>query len=74
MGNDMKAEADTKANGEIADKYLSVNKQVPIMVGEWAKDRPELSGNAVQQLSDVILHGHDRGVNTAQKYLTDTTN
>ncbi|MFF3622751.1 hypothetical protein [Streptomyces sp. NPDC002467] len=74
MGNDMKAEADTKANGEVADKYLSVNKQVPIMVGEWAKDRPELSGNAVQQLSDVILHGHDRGVNTAQKYLTDTTN
>ncbi|MEV4191138.1 hypothetical protein [Streptomyces toxytricini] len=73
-GNEMKAEADTEANAKIADKYLTVNNQVPVMVEDWAKDRPDLSGQTVQSLSSQILNGHDRGVDTAQKYLTDTTN
>ncbi|MFF5390241.1 hypothetical protein ACFY5H_17940 [Streptomyces sp. NPDC013012] len=73
-GNEMKAAADTEANAKIADKYLTVNNQVPIMVEDWAKDRPDLSGQTVQSLSSLILNGHDRGANTAQKYLTDTTN
>ncbi|WP_329377094.1 hypothetical protein OG625_06180 [Streptomyces sp. NBC_01351] len=74
MGNDMKSAADAEANAKIADKYLEVNNQVPIMVQDWAQDRPDLRGQTVEALSRHILDGHDRGANTAQKYLTDTTN
>ncbi|MGW2272579.1 hypothetical protein [Streptomyces yangpuensis] len=74
LGNEMKAAADTEANAKIADKYLEVNHQVPIMVNDWAADRPDLREQTVEALSRHILDGHDRSVNTAQKYLTDTTN
>ncbi|MFE9925953.1 hypothetical protein ACFYQA_31630 [Streptomyces sp. NPDC005774] len=79
-GNSMKAEADAPANAAIADEYLNANNQMATMVDAWASDRADLDtttdkGKAqVAALTNDILNGHDRGSNTAQKYLTDTTN
>lgn len=72
--NRMKAAVDAKANPEIADTYLSINKQVPIMVGEWAKERPDIPEADVQNYTRNVLDGRVRGTETAQKYLTDTAN
>ncbi|MGV9693815.1 DUF6571 family protein [Streptomyces sp. NPDC003444] len=74
MGNDMKAEADVKANGGIADLYLNANNQMGLMVDSWADGRQDIDADARAGLKDEILDGHDRGANGAQKYLTDTTN
>ncbi len=72
--NRMKAAVDAKANPEIADTYLSINKQVPIMVGEWATERPDIPEADVQNYTRNVLDGRVRGTETAQKYLTDTAN
>jgi hypothetical protein len=73
-GNEMKAEVDAKANPAISDEYLSVNKQVPILVSEWANGRPNTSDDDVESYTRHVLEGRVRGTETAQKYLTDTTN
>ncbi|MYV77317.1 hypothetical protein GT352_25805 [Streptomyces sp. SID1046] len=73
-GNRMKGEVDAKVNPQIADEYLEVNNQLPIMIREWAKDRPEIQESFIQDYSRDVLEGRNRGTETAHKYLTDTTN
>ncbi|WP_371594166.1 hypothetical protein [Streptomyces virginiae] len=73
-GNRMKGEVDAKVNPRIADEYLEVNNQLPIMIREWAKDRPEIQESFIQDYSRDVLEGRNRGTETAHKYLTDTTN
>ncbi|MFF9014403.1 hypothetical protein ACF09C_15720 [Streptomyces sp. NPDC014870] len=73
-GNEMKAQVDAKANPAIADNYLSVNTQVPILVSDWATGRPDIPDADVQNYTRNVLDGRVRGTETAQKYLTDTTN
>lgn len=72
--NRMKAAVDAKANPAIADAYLDVNNQMPILIREWAKERPDIPEADVQKLTRDVLEGHLRGNATAQKYLTDTAN
>ncbi|SDN41369.1 hypothetical protein [Streptomyces wuyuanensis] len=74
MGNNLKAEADTTANAGIADHYLNATNQMNLMVDSWADDRRDIDADARAGLKSEILHGHDRGANITQKYLTDTTN
>ncbi|WP_370415173.1 hypothetical protein [Streptomyces fradiae] len=74
FGNGLKAEADTKANVEIADHYLNATNQMQVMVDSWADGRQDIDKNERAGLKNSILDGHDRGANAAQKYLTDTTN
>lgn len=74
MGNSMKAEADAKANAEIADLYLNANSQVPTLVHSWAEGRGGISKATELGLVEALLNGQDRGSNTAHKYLTDTSN
>ncbi|MFF4293430.1 hypothetical protein ACFY0N_07195 [Streptomyces vinaceus] len=73
-GNRMKGEIDAKVNPQIADEYLEVNNQLPIMIREWAKDRPDIQESFIQDYSRDVLEGRNRGTETAHKYLTDTTN
>ncbi|MFD4860849.1 hypothetical protein [Streptomyces atratus] len=73
-GNRMKGEVDAKANPQIADEYLSVNTQAPILIREWANDRADISESDIQDYTRDVLEGRVRGTETAQKYLTDTTN
>ncbi|WP_331721122.1 hypothetical protein [Streptomyces sp. NBC_00454] len=70
----MKGEVDAKANPQIADEYLSVNTQAPILIREWANDRADISENDIQDYTRDVLEGRVRGTETAHKYLTDTTN
>ncbi|WP_284574916.1 hypothetical protein [Streptomyces sp. 2P-4] len=72
--NEMKAAADAEANKEIVNRYLSANTQVPILVEDWAKDRPDLGDSQTEELTRKVLHGQHLGTDTAHKYLTDTTN
>ncbi|MEU6865849.1 hypothetical protein ABZ924_21770 [Streptomyces sp. NPDC046876] len=72
--NRMKAEVDAKANPRIADEYLNVNNQMPILIREWARERPDIPEADVRKLTRDVLEGHLRGNATAQKYLTDTAN
>ncbi|MFD5770332.1 DUF6571 family protein [Streptomyces sp. NPDC127049] len=74
MGNNLKAEADTTANAGIADHYLNANNQMNLMVDSWADGRKDIDADERAGLKSEILDGHDRGTNTTQKYLTDTTN
>ncbi|WP_405419313.1 hypothetical protein [Streptomyces erythrochromogenes] len=74
MGNNLKAEADATANAGIADHYLDANHQMRLMVDSWADGRTDIDEDAKSGLKNAILSGHDRGTNTTQKYLTDTTN
>ncbi|MEV6576150.1 DUF6571 family protein [Streptomyces sp. NPDC051577] len=73
-GNRMKGEIDAKVNPQIADEYLSVNTQAPILIREWANDRADISESNVQDYTRDVLEGRVRGTETAHKYLTDTTN
>ncbi|MFD0268257.1 hypothetical protein ACFVGY_17030 [Streptomyces sp. NPDC127106] len=73
-GNRMKGEIDAKANPQIADEYLSVNTQAPILIREWANDRANIAESDVQDYTRDVLEGRVRGTETAHKYLTDTTN
>ncbi|GGT41013.1 hypothetical protein GCM10010207_46470 [Streptomyces atratus] len=73
-GNRMKGEVDAKANPQIADEYLSVNTQAPILIREWANDRADISESDIQDYTRDVLEGRVRGTETAHKYLTDTTN
>ncbi|WP_371591717.1 hypothetical protein [Streptomyces virginiae] len=73
-GNRMKGEVDAKVNPQIADEYLSVNTQAPILIREWANDRADISESDVQDYTRDVLEGRVRGTETAHKYLTDTTN
>ncbi|MFD5506912.1 hypothetical protein ACFWIB_03935 [Streptomyces sp. NPDC127051] len=72
--NRMKAAVDAKANPAIADEYLDANNQMPILIREWAKERPDIPEADVRKLTRDALEGHLRGNATAQKYLTDTAN
>lgn len=72
--NRMKAAVDAKANPAITDEYLDVNNQMPILIREWAKERPDIPEADVRKLTRDVLEGHLRGNATAQKYLTDTAN
>ncbi|MEU9946637.1 hypothetical protein, partial [Streptomyces lavendulae] len=74
LGNNMKAEADATANAGIADYYLDANHQMRLMVDSWADGRADIDEDTKSGLKNAILSGHDRGANTTQKYLTDTTN
>ncbi|WP_156726269.1 hypothetical protein [Streptomyces apocyni] len=74
MGNEMKAKIDGKANHEIADLYLDVNNQLPILIREWANDQEGISDPKIQSYTETALSGRVRGTQTAEKYLTDTTN
>ncbi|GFH37854.1 DUF6571 family protein [Streptomyces pacificus] len=74
MGNNLKAEADTTANAGIADHYLGANNQMNLIVDSWADGRQDIDADEKAGLKSAILNGHDRGTNTTQKYLTDTTN
>ncbi len=73
-GNEMKAAVDAKANPEIADNYLHVNKQLPILVSDWASGRGGIAEADVEAYTEHALSGRDRGTGTAREYLTDTTN
>ncbi|MDT9693430.1 hypothetical protein Q5762_34920 [Streptomyces sp. P9(2023)] len=73
-GNEMKAAVDAKANPEIADNFLRVNKELPILVREWANDRGNIAEADIQGYTENALDGRDRGTGTAREYLTDTTN
>ncbi|MEU8495962.1 hypothetical protein AB0C86_04310 [Streptomyces lavendulae] len=74
LGNNMKAEADATANAGIAEYYLDANHQMRLMVDSWADGRADIDEDTKSGLKNAILNGHDRGANTTQKYLTDTTN
>ncbi|MFF9344916.1 hypothetical protein ACF1CG_34825 [Streptomyces sp. NPDC014773] len=43
------------------------------MVDSWADGRQDIDADERAALRSEILDGHDRGADTAQKYLTDTT-
>lgn len=77
-GNDMKADADAKANEGINDRYLDANKQMQLLVHGWGSERYDMGTQEgkdhVQGLTNEILSGHTRGVSNAKAYLTDTTN
>ncbi|MGY3339939.1 hypothetical protein ACVW0K_006038 [Streptomyces filamentosus] len=45
-----------------------------LMVDSWADGRQDIDADERAGLKSEILDGHDRGTNTTQKYLTDTTN
>lgn len=76
LGNSMKAEADDKANSQIADKYLNDNQQAAYLVEGWTQERSDIESNSPESRKFVtnILQGRDRGAETAGKYLTDTAN
>ncbi|MFD9516834.1 hypothetical protein [Streptomyces sp. NPDC059979] len=64
-GNPMKGEVDAKVNPQIADEYLSVNTQAPILIREWANDRADISESDVQDYTRDVLEGRVRGTETA---------
>ncbi|MFB8777528.1 hypothetical protein VSS16_33250 [Streptomyces broussonetiae] len=76
LGNSMKADADAKANAEIADTYLNANQQAAYIVDGWAQGRSDIEpdSSATEKVTTNMLQGRDRGSETASKYLTDTTN
>ncbi|WP_262386986.1 DUF6571 family protein [Streptomyces sp. TRM49041] len=73
-GNRMKGEVDTEANAKIADLFLEVDKELPILVSDWAEGRKDISETTTQTYTAIALNGRDRGTNAAAKYLTDTPN
>ncbi|MEI7030726.1 DUF6571 family protein [Streptomyces pratensis] len=73
-GNQMKGEADTEANGKIAEHYLKATIQANDTIDGWAAGRSDGDAVKTEDLKDTIYNGLDRGGNLAHKYLTDTTN
>ncbi|MER7885256.1 DUF6571 family protein [Streptomyces fimicarius] len=73
-GNQMKGEADTVANGKIAEEYLKATVQANDTIDGWAEARPDGGSVKTEDLKDTVYNGLDRGSNLAGKYLTDTTN
>ncbi|MFF1838911.1 hypothetical protein ACFVXE_32690 [Streptomyces sp. NPDC058231] len=79
-GNEMKGEADMKANAEIADRYLQSTQQVSDTVDGWATGRSDIDTSTeagedkVRTLKRLIHNGETSGGTLAHKYLTDTTN
>ncbi|WP_241193007.1 hypothetical protein [Streptomyces sp. ADI98-10] len=73
-GNQMKGEADTEANGKIAEEYLKATVQTSDTIDGWATARPDGGSVKTEDLKDTVYNGLDRGSNLAGKYLTDTTN
>ncbi|MFJ9683878.1 hypothetical protein ACIRP2_38645 [Streptomyces sp. NPDC101194] len=73
-GNSMKAEADTEANGKIAEHYLNAQVQTSDTVDGWVAGREGGANIKTEDLKNNIYNGQDRGSNLAHKYLTDTTN
>ncbi|WP_103515334.1 hypothetical protein [Streptomyces sp. SM10] len=71
LGNSMKGDADAVANAAISDRYLATNEKIAYMVEGWAQDRPGVDNDAQQAYATYMLQGHDRGVGTTSKYLTD---
>ncbi|MEU3651241.1 hypothetical protein AB0E67_00070 [Streptomyces sp. NPDC032161] len=79
-GNQMKSEADVKANAAIADEYLDASMQVTETLDGWADGRDDIDSSTedgkekLRTLSRLMLNGRTTGSTQAQKYLTDTTN
>ncbi|MEW5355222.1 hypothetical protein [Streptomyces sp. 16-176A] len=75
LDNDMKAQADNKADADIADAYLSANKETNSIVSGWAAGRSDIDpdtekGRTVtSNITSEILDGQTRGSYTASKYL-----
>ncbi|MGW7526200.1 hypothetical protein [Streptomyces sp. NPDC054783] len=73
--NDMKAGVDAKADAEVADNYLDANNQAALMVDGWAHGRSDIDPDStagkdrIDAFKNAMLNGHDRGANTAGKYL-----
>ncbi|MEW1723030.1 hypothetical protein [Streptomyces sp. NPDC093109] len=72
-GNDMKADADAKANEGINDRFLSANTQMQLMVYEWGGERydmdTERGKDQVSGLTEKIMSSHTTGVTNARAYL-----
>ncbi|MFJ7201406.1 MULTISPECIES: hypothetical protein [unclassified Streptomyces] len=79
-GNQMKGEADVKANAAIADEYLDASMQVNETLNGWAAGRDDIDTNTddgkakLRTLNRLMLDGRTTGSTQAHKYLTDTTN
>ncbi|MFF9352151.1 hypothetical protein [Streptomyces sp. NPDC014734] len=79
-GNQMKGEADVKANAAIADEYLDASMQVNETLDGWAVGRDDIDTNTddgkakLRTLNRLMLNGRTTGSTQAHKYLTDTTN
>ncbi|MFB7013107.1 hypothetical protein ACFCZY_25640 [Streptomyces sp. NPDC056237] len=79
-GNQMKGEADVKANAAIADEYLDASMQVTETLDGWAAGRDDIDTNTedgkakLRTLNRLMLNGRTTGSTQAHKYLTDTTN
>ncbi|KIE25121.1 hypothetical protein LK08_21645 [Streptomyces sp. MUSC 125] len=73
--NDMKAGVDARADAEVADNYLDANNQAALMVDGWAHGRSDIDPDStagrdrIDAFKNAMLNGHDRGANTAEKYL-----
>ncbi|MHB9859748.1 hypothetical protein [Streptomyces sp. YIM S03343] len=80
LGNSMKADADATANAAIADEYLRSNEKVAYMIDGWAQGRSDIDTSTpegqdlVRKFTTNMLQGHNRGAETAGKYMTDTAN
>lgn len=74
FGNALKADADAKANAEIADHYLDASHQMQLMVDSWADRRNDIDTDTRAGLKNAILTGYSRGGDLQEKYLTDTPN
>ncbi|WP_405808083.1 hypothetical protein OG729_24305 [Streptomyces sp. NBC_00210] len=71
--NEMKGEADAKAQEDISDHYLEANNQMALMIHGWAEGRGQGDDkNLVEGLTGDTLNGYDRGRNTARGYLGNT--
>ncbi|MFE3658509.1 hypothetical protein [Streptomyces sp. NPDC059165] len=77
-GNELKADADAKANEGINDRFLSTNTQMRHLVDTWGSERYDTDTtegkDRVQGLTKEILAGHTDGLTNARGYLTDSTN
>ncbi|RLU96579.1 hypothetical protein CTZ27_16270 [Streptomyces griseocarneus] len=79
MANDMKAQADAKANAAISDHYLNASNQMTLMMDEWAKTHGINTGaeegkKRAESLTFQLMSDFTTGNNFASKMLTDTTN
>ncbi|MEV6671552.1 DUF6571 family protein [Streptomyces sp. NPDC051162] len=79
MANDMKAQADAKANAEISDHYLDATNQLTLMVDGWAKEhqidtRADAGKKHVESLTLQMLSNFTSGNKLASESLTDTGN